>query len=76
MNEHEKYMRRCIELAKQGTGYVAPNPMVGAVLVHDGKIIGEVTTSYRWSTCRSALYQFGGSAIPSSYFFFYYLCGA
>ena len=35
------FMRRCLELAKQGAGYVAPNPMVGAVLVQDGKIIGE-----------------------------------
>ena len=35
------FMHRCLELAKQGAGYVAPNPMVGAVLVHDGKIIGE-----------------------------------
>jgi len=34
-------MHRCLELAKQGTGYVAPNPMVGAVLVCNGKIIGE-----------------------------------
>jgi diaminohydroxyphosphoribosylaminopyrimidine deaminase/5-amino-6-(5-phosphoribosylamino)uracil reductase len=34
-------MLRCLELAKKGSGYVAPNPMVGAVLVHDGKIIGE-----------------------------------
>jgi len=34
-------MHRCLELAKLGAGYVAPNPMVGAVLVHDGKIIGE-----------------------------------
>jgi diaminohydroxyphosphoribosylaminopyrimidine deaminase/5-amino-6-(5-phosphoribosylamino)uracil reductase len=41
MTIHEKYMRRCIELAKQAAGYVAPNPMVGAVLVHDDKIIGE-----------------------------------
>ena len=38
---HETYMHRCLELAKQGAGYVAPNPMVGAVLVHNGKIIGE-----------------------------------
>jgi len=38
---HQTYMHRCLELAKQGAGYVAPNPMVGAVLVHDGKIIGE-----------------------------------
>jgi diaminohydroxyphosphoribosylaminopyrimidine deaminase / 5-amino-6-(5-phosphoribosylamino)uracil reductase len=34
-------MYRCLELAKQGIGYVAPNPMVGAVLVYKGKIIGE-----------------------------------
>jgi diaminohydroxyphosphoribosylaminopyrimidine deaminase/5-amino-6-(5-phosphoribosylamino)uracil reductase len=34
-------MRRCLELAKQGAGYVAPNPMVGAVLVYNGKIIAE-----------------------------------
>ncbi|HCY90063.1 MAG TPA: bifunctional diaminohydroxyphosphoribosylaminopyrimidine deaminase/5-amino-6-(5-phosphoribosylamino)uracil reductase RibD [Chitinophagaceae bacterium] len=40
MND-EWYMRRCLQLAKLGAGYVAPNPMVGAVLVHDGRIIGE-----------------------------------
>lgn len=34
-------MRRCLELARLGAGYTAPNPMVGAVLVHDGRIIGE-----------------------------------
>ena len=34
-------MHRCIELAKFGAGHVAPNPMVGAVLVHNGRIIGE-----------------------------------
>ena len=34
-------MHRCIELAKKGAGYVAPNPMVGAVLVHNDRIIGE-----------------------------------
>lgn len=34
-------MTRCLQLAKQGIGNVAPNPMVGAVLVHDNKIIGE-----------------------------------
>lgn len=34
-------MRRCLELAKLGKGKVAPNPMVGAVLVYEGKIIGE-----------------------------------
>jgi diaminohydroxyphosphoribosylaminopyrimidine deaminase/5-amino-6-(5-phosphoribosylamino)uracil reductase len=38
---HEKYMRRCIELAELGAGSVSPNPMVGAVIVHDEQIIGE-----------------------------------
>ncbi len=38
---HETYMQRCIELALLGEGHVAPNPMVGAVLVHAGRIIGE-----------------------------------
>ena len=41
MNDHEKYMRRCLELAALGTGFVSPNPMVGAVIVHQNKIIGE-----------------------------------
>jgi diaminohydroxyphosphoribosylaminopyrimidine deaminase/5-amino-6-(5-phosphoribosylamino)uracil reductase len=36
-----KYMRRCIELAKRGIGTTRPNPSVGAVVVNDGKIIGE-----------------------------------
>jgi len=34
-------MHRCLELAAKGAGYVAPNPMVGAVLVHNDAIIGE-----------------------------------
>ena len=37
----EKYMARAIELAKRGIGGVNPNPLVGAVIVKDGKIIGE-----------------------------------
>lgn len=37
----EKYMRRAIELALRGTGHVNPNPLVGAVIVRDGEIIGE-----------------------------------
>src|SRR3954471_3923690 len=41
MEQHELYMTRCIELAGLGAGEVAPNPMVGSVLVHDGRIIGE-----------------------------------
>lgn len=38
---HQKYMDRCISLASMGIGNVAPNPMVGAVLVHENRIIGE-----------------------------------
>ncbi len=34
-------MNRCIELAKNGLGTTYPNPLVGSVIVHDGKIIGE-----------------------------------
>jgi diaminohydroxyphosphoribosylaminopyrimidine deaminase / 5-amino-6-(5-phosphoribosylamino)uracil reductase len=34
-------MHRCLQLAKLGAGNVAPNPMVGAVLVYNGRIIGE-----------------------------------
>ncbi|HYC28673.1 MAG TPA: bifunctional diaminohydroxyphosphoribosylaminopyrimidine deaminase/5-amino-6-(5-phosphoribosylamino)uracil reductase RibD, partial [Chitinophagaceae bacterium] len=34
-------MYRCLQLAQLGAGYVAPNPMVGAVLVHNNRIIGE-----------------------------------
>lgn len=36
-----KYMKRAIVLAKKGKGYTNPNPMVGAVIVKDDKIIGE-----------------------------------
>jgi len=41
MNSNEQYMHRCLELATKGAGYVAPNPLVGALLVHEGRIIGE-----------------------------------
>lgn len=41
MNNSEKYISRCIEIAKNGFGYVQPNPMVGSVIVHNNKIIGE-----------------------------------
>ncbi len=37
----KEYMRRAIELAKKGIGRVNPNPLVGAVIVKDGRIIGE-----------------------------------
>ena len=41
LEENEKWMRRCIDLAKNGELGAAPNPMVGAVIVHEGRIIGE-----------------------------------
>lgn len=40
-SEHERYMARALELAARGAGWVNPNPMVGAVVVKDGRIIGE-----------------------------------
>lgn len=41
MKTHEKYIRRCIELAKNGLGTTYPNPMVGSIIVYEGQIIGE-----------------------------------
>ena len=37
----EQYMLRCIQLARQGEQTAPPNPMVGAVIVHNNRIIGE-----------------------------------
>jgi diaminohydroxyphosphoribosylaminopyrimidine deaminase / 5-amino-6-(5-phosphoribosylamino)uracil reductase len=42
---HEKYMKRCIEIAKNGLSVAMPNPSVGAVIVHNDNIIGEGFTS-------------------------------
>jgi diaminohydroxyphosphoribosylaminopyrimidine deaminase/5-amino-6-(5-phosphoribosylamino)uracil reductase len=42
---HEKYINRCIEIAKNGLGYTRPNPMVGCLIVYDNTIIGEGFTS-------------------------------
>ncbi|MBQ3631989.1 MAG: bifunctional diaminohydroxyphosphoribosylaminopyrimidine deaminase/5-amino-6-(5-phosphoribosylamino)uracil reductase RibD [Prevotella sp.] len=42
MNNDERYMRRCLQLARQGRQNAKPNPMVGAVIVsNDGRILGE-----------------------------------
>ena len=41
MKINEKYIRRCIELARNGLGTTYPDPLVGSVIVYDGKIIGE-----------------------------------
>ncbi|MFC6859416.1 bifunctional diaminohydroxyphosphoribosylaminopyrimidine deaminase/5-amino-6-(5-phosphoribosylamino)uracil reductase RibD [Zunongwangia atlantica] len=41
MNIHEKYIKRCLQLAENGLGSTYPNPMVGSVIVYEDKIIGE-----------------------------------
>lgn len=41
MTQEEQYMSRAIRLARQGAGYTSPNPMVGCVVVKDGRIISE-----------------------------------
>ncbi|MBD1422901.1 bifunctional diaminohydroxyphosphoribosylaminopyrimidine deaminase/5-amino-6-(5-phosphoribosylamino)uracil reductase RibD [Sphingobacterium chuzhouense] len=45
MVQDERYMQRCLDLATLGAGTVSPNPMVGAVILHDNLIIGEGYTS-------------------------------
>jgi diaminohydroxyphosphoribosylaminopyrimidine deaminase/5-amino-6-(5-phosphoribosylamino)uracil reductase len=41
VNIHQKYIKRCIQLAKNGLGTTYPNPMVGSVIVYNNQIIGE-----------------------------------
>ena len=38
--DDHQYMRMALDLAARGAGYVAPNPMVGAVVVRDGQVVG------------------------------------
>jgi len=40
-SDDNKFMRRCLELAARAEGMTYPNPLVGSVVVHEGKIIGE-----------------------------------
>lgn len=46
MRDDEFFMKRALRLARRGAGYVSPNPMVGCVIVKDGRIIGE-----GWHAC-------------------------
>lgn len=46
--DYAKYMRRCLQLARLGCYYVAPNPMVGAVLVRDTPETGEEVLAEGW----------------------------
>lgn len=41
MEEHVKYIKKCFSIAEKAAGFVSPNPLVGAVIVKDDKIIGE-----------------------------------
>jgi len=41
MNDFNQYIKHCLQLAEKGMGYVAPNPMVGCVIVYKDKVIGE-----------------------------------
>lgn len=41
MRDDERYMTRCLELARQAWGRTSPNPLVGAVIVQDGRVVGE-----------------------------------
>ncbi|MDY8138281.1 bifunctional diaminohydroxyphosphoribosylaminopyrimidine deaminase/5-amino-6-(5-phosphoribosylamino)uracil reductase RibD [Aquimarina sp. 2201CG5-10] len=41
MSVHKKYLKRCIQIAKNGLGTSYPNPLVGSVIVHNDTIIGE-----------------------------------
>ncbi len=45
MKIHEKYLLRCLQIAENGLGSTAPNPMVGAVITYKDQIIGEGFTS-------------------------------
>lgn len=45
MQKHEFYIKRCLQIAKNGLGTTRPNPMVGAVVVFENQIIGEGFTS-------------------------------
>ena len=46
MNNSEQFMRRAIELAHGGEGWTNPNPLVGAVIVKDGKIVGNIQRGF------------------------------
>ena len=53
--ENEEYMDFAVELAKKGAGAVNPNPLVGAVIVKDGEVIGLTRSEERrvGKECRS-----------------------
>ncbi|MFR7810049.1 MAG: hypothetical protein ACLU4N_12675 [Butyricimonas faecihominis] len=52
--EDIEYMRRAMELAERGVGFTNPNPMVGAVIVKGGKVIGGMARCGEWHAERNA----------------------
>ena len=54
MNDKD-YMRLALQLAKKGCGWTSPNPMVGAVVVKEGRIIGQAGTRNTVRLMRSAM---------------------
>lgn len=62
MNTHEQYMERALELARTATGYTSPNPLVGCVVVKDGKIVAEGCHERygEFHAERNALTRYGG----------------
>ena len=51
--EDRDYMALALSLAERGVGWASPNPMVGAVIVKDGKIIGHGTHEELLKTCEA-----------------------
>ena len=55
IDDDKKFMARALELAANGMGHTRPNPMVGAVLVKDGEIIGEDGTNFMAGPMRKSM---------------------
>ena len=64
MNDKE-YMRLALQLAKKGCGWTSPNPMVGAVVVKEGRIIGQ-GWHQRYGQALSLIHIFSGSLLAQA----------
>jgi diaminohydroxyphosphoribosylaminopyrimidine deaminase/5-amino-6-(5-phosphoribosylamino)uracil reductase len=68
MIDNKQYIERCIQLAQLGHGKVSPNPMVGAVIVHENRIIGEgYHTSFGMAHAEVEAVNAVQKAFPSSW---------